>query len=233
MSRVTCTEFSESSVLPAESILLLKVEDSREREVQGDRGSWTKLELKFKILAIQSTGDGSPTSNYDDLIATTIWGSVALRLTTSPDNRLRQWAEAILGMEIGSGFELDTDYLTGRTVRGVTSVYDRRQIDPRTGQRQKAHQVESLIPARGQLNGTPQATQVAQTAPAGARWTTPGVPTSPAAAAPGWQQPAQPVQQPVQPLAPAAAAQPVAAPVQQPTLPVVTQANENWDEPPF
>lgn len=179
MARITLEEQPEYALLPVDSILHLKVDECTVKDVQGRNGDWQKLEFKFKILGIQATGDGSPVENYDSLIGGPIWGSVPFRLTDSPENRLRQWAEAIFGMELGLGFELDTDNFVRREVRGLTSQYEKRNKDPRTGLPFKAHQIESLLAMGG--------AQPAQAAPAQNPW----------ASAP--QQPAQqPVQQPVQ-----------------------------------
>jgi hypothetical protein len=160
MAKIVLEEQPEFLVLPEESILSLKVDDLRTEERNGRNGTWTKLELTFKILGIQVIGDGSPTENYESMIGQKIWGSVPFRLTDSPENKLRLWCEAILGMELGVGFELDTDYLLSKEVRGVTSTYEKRNIDPKTGKPFRAHQIEYLLPkgaGTGVAFGQPQA----------------------------------------------------------------------------
>lgn len=149
MAKITVQEQKDLTVLPIDSIVHLKVDELKIREVDGRHGKWEKLEFKFKILGIQATGDGSPVDQYEDAIASPIWGSVPYRLTDSAENKLRQWAEAILGIEMGVGFELDTDLLLGRECRGITSQYDKRAKDAQ-GNPIKAHQVDSLLP-RGNL----------------------------------------------------------------------------------
>lgn len=150
MAHITMEKWEERPVLPADSILLLKVQEISLRERTGQNGNtFTKLEFKFKILDIQNTGDGSPKEDYEALISTSVFGSVPFRLNDSPENKLKQWTEAILGMELAVGFDLDTDLLEGKTVRGVTSTYDKRTTNPVTGKPFKGVQVDSLLPVGG------------------------------------------------------------------------------------
>lgn len=152
MAKIIVEEAKEFALLPEQSIVHLKVEDAEVKDVQGNHGPWQKLELKFKILGVQVTGDGSPVEGYEELLTGPIWGSVPFRLTDSPENRLRQWAEAILGVELGIGFELDTDLFLNRQVRGVTIQYDKK-IRDRSGNPFKGHKIDSLLPKAG---STPQ-----------------------------------------------------------------------------
>jgi hypothetical protein len=146
MAKITAEEHQEFPTLPADSIVFLKVGKSEVKAVAGRNGdSWQKLEFTFKLMGIQTTGDGSPVDNYDSLVTGSIWGSVPFRLTDSPENRLKQWVEAILGLPIEAGFELDTDYLNGREVRGVTGNYNKRVINQSTGLPYQGHQIESLL----------------------------------------------------------------------------------------
>jgi hypothetical protein len=149
--KIVMEEYEEFPVLPAESIVSLKVTSLEVKEVSGSKGSWQKLEITFKILGIQAVGDGGPTDPYDSLITSKIWGSVPFRFTDSPENKLKQWVEALLGMELSTGFELDTDLLVDRKVRGITSTYDKKSMDPRTGKPFKNHQIDSLLPASGEV----------------------------------------------------------------------------------
>lgn len=149
MAKIVVEEQKELSVLPADSIVHLKVDEIDLREVNGARGTWEKLEFKFIVRGIQVVGDGSPVSNYDSVFQNPMWGSVPFRLTESPENKLRLWAEAILGMELGVGFELDTDLLLNRECRGITSQYTRRNG-------KVAHQIESLLPKGAPAAAAPQ-----------------------------------------------------------------------------
>lgn len=141
MAKIKLEEQPEFLTFPADSILELKVEEANIKTVDGARGSWEKVEFKFKILGIQAIGDGSPIQPYDVMVTQYIYGSVPFRLTDSPDNKLRQWSEAIFNMELGLGFELDTDNFVGRQCRGITSTYN--------GKNGIRHQVDSLLPKSG------------------------------------------------------------------------------------
>lgn len=140
MAKITMTEAPEFVTFPANSILFLRVDEITVREVQGKKGSWEKLEFKFKILGVQAVGDDSLTvEDCEPAIGGPIWGGVSATLTDNPENKLRQWTEAILGMELNVGFELDTDLLIGRDVRGITGTYQKK-----TGF--VGHQIDALLP---------------------------------------------------------------------------------------
>ena len=246
MAKIIVEEQKDFTLLPVDSILNLKVDEVEIREVPGRNGTWEKVEIKFKVLGIQAVGDGSPVEGYEDVIAGPIWGSVPFRLTDSPENKLRQWAEAILGMDLGLGYELDTDHFLSRECRGITSQYDKKSKDPKTGLPFKSHQIDALLrkaewnsgaqvqppvqdpwatqPPPQQQYAQPQQQyaqpqqQYAQP-PAQDPWATPGVQQAPP-------------QQPYQPQPVAAPGQPI---YQQPQAP----AQDPWatpggnDEPPF
>lgn len=144
MARITLTEQEEFTVFPVDSILLLKVDEVSVQTVPGRNGKpdWQKLAFKFKILDIQAMGNGADKTSAADQIGQQIFGSVPFRLTDHPENKLRQWVEAIFGMPLSVGFELDTDLLEGRTVRGITSQYMKKQ----DGKEYPRHQIESLLP---------------------------------------------------------------------------------------
>lgn len=144
MAKITLEEQPEFLVFPDDSILELKIEECNIQTFNGPRGPFDKLQFKFKILGIQALGDGSPVATYESMLTDTIFGSVPFKLTDNPENRLRQWAEAIFRQELSVGFELDTDLFEGRTVRGLTGSYE-----PKTqgdGPRRRRHNVESLLP---------------------------------------------------------------------------------------
>lgn len=154
MAKITLEEQPDFLTFPVDSILDLKIEECNVVTVNGRRGDWQKVECKFKILGIQALGDGSPVETFDSMLTQTIYGSVPFRFTDSAENKLRQWAEAIFNMELGLGFELDTDMFVGRRVRGLTSTYDKKLSD---GAVVKRHQVESLLPANGAAAAAPVA----------------------------------------------------------------------------
>ena len=162
MAKITLEEQPEFLTFPVDSILDMKIEEANVVTVNGQRGEWQKVEFKFKILGVQALGDGSPVNTFDSMVTQTIWGSVPFRLTDSAENKLRQWAEAIFGMELGLGFELDTDMFVGRRVRGLTGQYEKRTGD----QVYKRHQIEALLPAAGGQQGATAAVAATATAPA-------------------------------------------------------------------
>lgn len=147
MAKLIAEEHKEYQLLPPDSILFLKIAELEVREIERrNGGTWQKLEFTFEITGIQRLGDGSDPARYTEVAGSKIWGSAPFKLTDSPDNRLKRWIEAILGLEITAGFELDTDYLLHREVRGTTSVYDKKTNNPATGLPYQSHQVEDLLP---------------------------------------------------------------------------------------
>jgi len=165
MAKITLVEQETILTFPVDSILELKIEEANVKTVQGRNTEWQKVEVKFKILGIQAIGDGGPVADYENWITQHIWGSVPLRLTDSPENKLRIWSEAIFRQELGVGFELDSGMWIGRKVRGITSQYDARGRGS-DGQPFKRHQVETLLPF-GDTSTTAPATTPAVSAPSG------------------------------------------------------------------
>jgi hypothetical protein len=159
MAKLTLEHQEEILTFPTDSILELKIEEANLVTVpprNGNGEGWTKIEFVFKILGIQAIGDGGNPQDYSNWITRKIYGSVPARLTDSPENRLRIWAEAIFKQELGIGFELDTDMFIGRHVRGLTSQYDAKGRTS-TGAPMKRHQIETLLPAGGGVAAAPQA----------------------------------------------------------------------------
>lgn len=203
MARFKVDEQKSYPTLPDDSVLHVKVEKIDIRTVKGQRGDWDKLEFEFKVLGVLKAGDGSHISNYDALIGESIYGSVSARFTDSPENKARLWAEALFGRTLELGFELDTDWLIRRECKAVTSTWEKKSINPATGQPFIGHQVASLLPL-----GEMQASQPQQ-APAAAQpggWGTPGVQQQQfqqPQQQQGWgQSQQQPPQQPTQPQQP-------------------------------
>jgi len=144
--KLVAEEHKDFQLLPADSIVFLRVADTEVRDIERrNGGTWQKLEFTFEITGIQQLGDGSDPARFTEAVGSKIWGSSPFRLTDSPENRLKRWIEAILGLEITAGFELDTDYLRNRECRGTTSVYDKRTTNPQTGLPYQGHQIEDLL----------------------------------------------------------------------------------------
>jgi hypothetical protein len=173
MAKLIAEEHKDFQLLPPDSILFLKVAGCEVREVERrNGGTWQKLEFTFQIAGIQQLGNGSNPAEYGEAVGTNIWGSAPFKLTDSPENKLKRWVEAILGLEITKGFELDTDYLVNRDVRGTTSVYDKRITNQQTGRPYQGHQIEDLLPkgsgnnVLGGWGGQSQTARPAQQQPA-------------------------------------------------------------------
>lgn len=127
MAVVKLEEASESdgSIFETDTIIDVEVKEIATRDVPGRDGkpSWSKFEFKFLIKGVPTYVE----AEYGALVGTPIWGSVSTRFSTHPDNKLRQWAEALLNMgELPAGFELDTDMLLGRRARAITTQYKKR-----------------------------------------------------------------------------------------------------------
>lgn len=122
-------------LLPVDAIVRLKVEDARPKEIEGKYGPYHRLNFRFTVLDVE-TPDG-----YSQAIGQTMWGSPVMKLTDEPDNELRLWLEAILQMQLGLGYELETDELKDRQVRGVV-----RHWQGKSGAR---HEIGALLPLGG------------------------------------------------------------------------------------
>lgn len=134
----TSSSTGEYPVLPPDSIITVSVQEIEERTAtnRSTGESWQKLEFAFRIEAVPSQLGADAQS----LVGSRIWGSTPLRFTMHPDNKLRQWVEALLGgLQLDEGFELETDNLIGRNARAVISNYNKK--DGRA-----AHQVAGLLP---------------------------------------------------------------------------------------
>lgn len=75
----------------------------REKPFKDDAGQTiVRVEFHFKLIA----DDGHDGQD--------IWGDTSTRFNSHPECRLKQWAEAILGMHLAPHFRLDTDMLLDR-----------------------------------------------------------------------------------------------------------------------
>lgn len=129
------------AVLPVDAVVTVQCEAINVRHVEGKDGKegWDKLEFTFNIVGVPTALE----SEYGSLVGSKIWGSVPARFTEHPDNKLRQWSEALLNIgNLEVGFELDTELLVGRQARAIIGQYKKR-----TGDSQ--HQVAGLLPAAG------------------------------------------------------------------------------------
>lgn len=166
MAKITMTEAQDLTVIPEDTVIKVAVDSTKIIDVEGQRGPWQKIEFRFNIT--DAPGE------YSALVGTPIWGSVAFRLTESPDNKLKQWTEALFGIELSAGFELDTDMYIGRQARAIIANYDKKNGG-------KGHQVGSLLPLKPSSVSTPASAPA--TATVGASASTAG---TPAVASGGW-----------------------------------------------
>lgn len=99
-------------LLPEDSLHEVQVTGIKQKVLpaKGDRPEKTMLDFEFTI---KTPGE------WEDK---RIWGSVALWFSMSPQCRLRNWVQSILGTELEPGYELDTDDLIGRNAR-ITVQY--------------------------------------------------------------------------------------------------------------
>lgn len=139
MPTYTLEETEEFLTLPEDAIVVVSVKDITERQVEGRNGreGWTSLNFRFTLLELPTDLE----EKYAPLIGQSLFGSVGAKFTTHVDNKLRQWAEALLNLDLTQpGFALDTDLLVGRKARAVIGNYTK------TGQSALNHKVVALLP---------------------------------------------------------------------------------------
>jgi hypothetical protein len=137
--KLTMTAAEEFLALPEDSLIQVSVHSVDVREVPGRDGKdgWTSLSFRFTIIDMPTALE----PKYGSLIGGTIFGSVSAKLTTHPDNKLRKWTEALLGLgELDEGFELETEMFIGRKARAQVGNYTK------TGSTQVQHKVIGLLP---------------------------------------------------------------------------------------
>lgn len=142
MAKIKMEEAPEFEVFPPETVILVSVVSYEIKEFDGANGPWEKANFKFNVEKVFNP-------EFKSLEGTTMWGGVAFKFTDHPDNKLKQWVEALLGFEIEAGFELDLDDLVGRSAKAITGTYTKK------GSNEERHTIESLIPADDAVT-TPQ-----------------------------------------------------------------------------
>lgn len=155
MPKITMEEAGETpqfTVLPQDALVKVRVLNTSIRDMDGKYGPWQKLELEFEILEVIFPKD------FDSAVGQRIWGGIPFRFVDSEDNDLKQWVEALFGLELSPGFELDTDNLIGREAKGVVENYPKKNGE--TG-----HSIASLI-AVGEVR-TAEPAQPQQPVPVG------------------------------------------------------------------
>jgi len=147
MPKITAKAGEDFLVLPKDAVITVRVKSTKVEPVPGKDGRdpWDKIDFTFEIVDVANP-------DHRDAIGQTIFGGVGFKLTDHPDNRLRQWVEALLGIQVQEGFELDTDMLDNRTAKAIVDQYTKRNGSA-------AHKVGALIPS-----STPTPTEAAQAA---------------------------------------------------------------------
>lgn len=73
-----------------------------------------------------------------------IYGETGVKLNTHPNNKLRNWAGAILGAELPAGYRLDTDDLIGKQCRVVVGY---RTWDKDNGEKGETNFISDIMPS--------------------------------------------------------------------------------------
>lgn len=118
MASITAEEYvPPPEALPEDTLVRVRCleEKVEERSTRDGSNTWQSLSLKFEILA---TPEG-----YEHAVGDWVYGDVSFKLTDHPDNPLRLWTEALLGIEVGRGFDLDTEHFVGRECKAVLGTY--------------------------------------------------------------------------------------------------------------
>lgn len=158
MPTIQLEEAREWTVIPEDTIITVRCTETKLEEVDGKYGKWHKLNFTFEIVDAPE-----PWSSKDDVIGSKIWGGVPFKFEDDPDNPLKTWVEALLGIDTTGqlGFELNTDDLTNKTVRAVV-----RNFEKRNGK--VGHGIESLLPLGSGQMSAPQSSDDAASAAAAA-----------------------------------------------------------------
>lgn len=146
MATIAMEEAKDWTVLPEGTIITVKVLAEETEQLDGKYGPWTKLNVTFEIVDAPAPYNGS-----DDVIGSKIWGGIPFKFEDDPENQLKNWAEAILGFDLGGnlGFELDTADFVGRSCRAVI-----RNFTKRNGK--EGHGVDALLPLGSGQTAAPQ-----------------------------------------------------------------------------
>jgi len=135
MPRATVEE-PEFVLLPEDTLLRCRLNAVNPKEVPyrdkntGEQKTFTKWEWEFQVIE-------------GEFAEKKIWGETNDKLTTHPDNKPRNWAEAILGQELDLGMEFDTDDIVG-LIADVT-VYHHHYT--KNGEDRTIAKIQDVLPA--------------------------------------------------------------------------------------
>lgn len=109
--------FPDKSVFEAK-VVEVSQQDSRWDVDENDPSKGKKQELSFKFAVID------PEGKFDNRW---VWGRCAAYLSTDSRNKLRQWVQGILDIDVlPEGFAFDTEDLVGKQCRLVISAYEKK-----------------------------------------------------------------------------------------------------------
>jgi hypothetical protein len=94
----------------------------------------TRVEFRFKLI----TDDDDPHDGED------IWGNTSDKFVDHPNCKLKSWSEAILGMKIPPGYNLETDHLLSRECQVIIGV--RQWVQ--NGEQREKNVVRDVMPTR-------------------------------------------------------------------------------------
>ncbi len=110
-----------------------------------DKGKKVQLNFKFSIIDPQGTFDER-----------WVWGNTSDYFTTSPTNKLRQWAQAILDVDVlPEGYALETNDFAGRQVRVIVGAKEKRDGSGLTNLVTELRPTKSTAPLNQSPVGTP------------------------------------------------------------------------------
>jgi hypothetical protein len=129
--KLTLEEGQEFPILPDDAIVPARIVEIESRDPNEFR-SWPDMQWKFTVLDV-------PSQEFSSLIGSHLWGQTTQRFTLHPDNKLRQWLEAALGVDLTEpGVEVETDAAVNREVRVLIGSYD--------GKKGKRNKVVGVLP---------------------------------------------------------------------------------------
>lgn len=92
-----------------------------------------KFEFKFKVM--------DPGGDHDEQL---LWGETSTRVTDHPENRLRNWAEALTGQRLPPHAKFNTDDLQDRECRVIVG----KDTKMRNGQEKTRNFIREVHPTR-------------------------------------------------------------------------------------
>lgn len=139
MPRYKVEEHEDPDPIPEDTIFAAKIVSVEEIT---DYDKKQKVAFKVRLNAPDTPWDGF---HYT--------GKAQLPLTNGANNRLRQWAETLLGAkdELPAGFELDTEIFVNQDCRVVIGLFE-KDDDKNPGKTIGFNFVSDFLPARNSVH---------------------------------------------------------------------------------